>query len=98
MIADCQAILAYTEGMDASHFFGLHADAVARCLAGLGEKAKTLSSDGKKANPSIPFSSLAKLRDRISHHYEGIDEKIVFEIAKNDVPFLLTQLQKIPWD
>jgi len=49
-------------------------------------------------HPSIPFSSLQRMRDRISHHYEGISEDVVFEIAKSDIPDVLRQIKAISWD
>jgi uncharacterized protein with HEPN domain len=93
MINDCEVITDYMEGMTKDSFRGLHADAVARRLAGLGEKAKLLSDSFVKSHPSLPVSSMAKMRDRISHHYEGISEDIVFEIALNDVPMVLKELR-----
>ena len=38
------------------------------------------------------------MRDRISHHYEGISEDVVFEIAKSDIPDVLRQIKAISWD
>jgi len=74
VLAYCQAIFGGTDGMDVPHFFFLHAEAVGRRLTNLGEKTKALSSDIRKTNPSISL----KFWDRISHQYEGIDEKTVF--------------------
>jgi len=36
-----------------------------------------------------------RLRDLISHHYEEIDYEIVFQICKNELPKLTTELQEI---
>jgi hypothetical protein len=47
--------------------------AVERCLEIIGEAAKSVSPSVTEAHPEIPWSDLAKVRDRLSHHYHRVD-------------------------
>jgi uncharacterized protein with HEPN domain len=62
--------------------------AVERCLAILGEAAKAVSPAVTTAHPEIPWSDLAKVRDRLSHHYHRIDSEQLWVIATADVPVI----------
>ena len=35
------------------------------------------------------------MRDKLIHHYFGVDIELVWETAKNDIPFLKSEIQKI---
>ena len=50
--------------------------AVERCLEIIGEAAKSVSPAVTEAHPEIPWSDLAKVRDRLSHHYHRVDHGI----------------------
>ncbi len=45
--------------------------------------------------PQIPWNEIARFRERLAHHYEGIDYDIVWEIVENDIPQLVKVLAKI---
>ena len=60
--------------------------AVERCLEILGEAAKAVTPAVTKAHPEIPWSDLAKVRDRLSHHYHRVDQEQLWIIATVDVP------------
>jgi uncharacterized protein with HEPN domain len=36
--------------------------------------------------PHVPWSDIARFRDKIAHHYEGIDYDLVWEILETDIP------------
>lgn len=36
--------------------------------------------------PDIPWKNVMGLRDRIAHGYFQLDEEIIFDVVKNDVP------------
>lgn len=62
--------------------------AVERCLAILGEAAKSLDVDVRSAIPEVPWRELIRLRDRLSHHYR-IEAEELWATAHVDVPRLL---------
>ena len=59
-------------------------DAVARKFENLGESVKNLSARFCDDHPQIPWSHIARFRDVLSHHYFGVDQKAVWNIARND--------------
>lgn len=36
--------------------------------------------------PQIPWSSIARMRDRLAHHYLGVDLEIVWAVVGRDLP------------
>lgn len=60
----------------------------------IGEVAKLISDDFKKSNPSIPWSAMARMRDKLIHHYRGVDLREIWKAAEFEIPRLLTFLEK----
>lgn len=71
------------------------ASAVVRKLEIIGEAVKQLPQDVKDRFQEIPWSSMAKTRDKIIHFYHGIDYEIVWKIIKEDLPPLKPHLFRI---
>lgn len=69
--------------------------ALERCLEIFGEAAKSISPELHDANPAIPWSDVAKIRDRLSHHYHRIDPAQLWVIAEHDVPVVAEQIRRI---
>lgn len=63
-------------------------DAVLRNLEVIGEAAKRIHDDFRKANPVIPWRSLAALRDVIIHQYEGVSMPDVWQVVETHLPQL----------
>lgn len=70
-------------------------DAVIRNIEILGEASKLLSNEAKEKHPNIPWKDIAGTRDKLIHDYFGVNIDIVWNIAKNEIPFLTTQLNDI---
>ena len=60
----------------------------------IGEVAKLLSEDFRKSNPQIPWSAMARMRDKLIHHYRGVDLKEIWNAAQLEIPKLLAFLEK----
>ncbi|MGB2866769.1 MAG: DUF86 domain-containing protein [Sedimentisphaerales bacterium] len=60
----------------------------------IGEVAKLLSDEFKKSNPDIPWSAMARMRDKLIHHYRGVDLKEIWNAAEIEIPRLLSFLEK----
>lgn len=60
----------------------------------IGEVAKLISDDFKKKNPSIPWSAMARMRDKLIHHYRGVDLREIWNAAEVEIPKLLAFLEK----
>lgn len=68
-------------------------DAVVRNLEIIGEATKNLSEDVKYEHPSIPWRNMAAIRDRLIHHYFGVNLDIVWEIVTEELPVILEKLK-----
>ena len=70
-------------------------DSVIRRIEIIGEAAKKIPDDFRKKYPDIPWRNIAGMRDIIVHEYFGIDLKLVWTVAKRDLPRLKKQLTGI---
>lgn len=69
--------------------------AIERCLEIMGEAAKAVSPSITSANPEIAWSDMAKIRDRLSHHYHRVDPGQLWAIATVDVPATAAGLRRV---
>lgn len=67
--------------------------AVERCLEIMGEAAKAVSVEFASLHPQVPWSDMAKVRDRLSHHYHRTDPAQLWVMASVDVPAVSFQLR-----
>ena len=70
-------------------------DAVVRNLEIIGEAAKNVSDDLKKEYPEIQWKKLAGVRDRLIHHYFGVNYDIVWVIANKELPKIILRIEDI---
>lgn len=92
-----ERILDYTEGMTYENFSKsrLTQDAVVRNFQILGEAAKKLPAAFKEQHKHVPWSSVSKFRDKLVHHYSGVNYDVVFDIIEDSLPELLKQIKQI---
>ena len=64
-------------------------------LTVLGEAAKNVPAEVRTAHPGIAWHEAARLRDRVVHHYEGIDAAQIAAVVCTDLPQLLTSLRPL---
>ncbi len=94
ILASTLLIASYLQGMKREDFVASDekADSVSRRLIVIGEAVKGLSEPTMKAlrenHPDIQWSDIAKLRDKLTHHYWSVDLAQIWEIAKVHVPVL----------
>ena len=67
-------------------------DAVIRNLEILGEATKNLSEEFRAAHIGVPWKSMAGARDRLIHHYFGVNLDIVWQIVSTELPKVTEQL------
>ena len=68
--------------------------AVTRSFEIIGEASKKVTIDFKLKYSSIPWSEMAKMRDKIIHLYHGVDYELICNIMKEDIPHLSKQILK----
>jgi uncharacterized protein with HEPN domain len=86
-----------TQDLDKEQFFRDETlkRAVTRSLSIIGEATKKIPADVKYAWQSISWREMAGMRDRLVHDYMGVNYYIVWDVAKNIIPVLTTQIQTI---
>jgi uncharacterized protein with HEPN domain len=70
-------------------------DAVVRNLEIIGEAIKNISKGLKKKYPQIPWKDLSGVRDKLIHHYFGVNLDIVWNIVKEELPEVISQIEEI---
>ena len=68
--------------------------ALTRCLEILGEAASKMSADTCARFPSIPFTKIVSMRNRLIHAYFDVDLDIVWTTVREDLPTLLPALDQ----
>lgn len=61
----------------------------------IGEAAKQIPNEITSQNINIPWSLMAKMRDKMIHWYFEIDEEIVWNVIKEKFPTLKTEIEKL---
>lgn len=70
-------------------------DALVRNIEVVGEAVKNLSTDITDAHPDIAWKQIARMRDKIAHHYFRINLDVVWRTATDDLPELRSQIVAI---
>lgn len=64
-------------------------------LTVLGEAAKGVSADVRERFSEIEWSQIARTRDFIVHHYEGVDWSVIAQTIEGRIPALLERLMAV---
>ena len=70
-------------------------DAVIRNLEVIGEATKNLSEELRLEYAEVPWRSMAGVRNRLIHHYFGVNLDIIWQIATAELPGVASQLDRI---
>ena len=69
--------------------------AVVRQLEIIGEAAKNVPEHLRRKYPDIPWSRMAKMRDRLAHGYFTVNYRIVWQVLKQEIPELEPKIRKV---
>ncbi len=69
--------------------------AVIRKLEVIGEAVKNLSIDITSSTSDIPWSIMARMRDKLIHGYFGVDVAIIWRTVKEELPEILPLIIKL---
>mgnify|MGYP001608541452 CR=1 FL=1 len=69
--------------------------AVTREIEIIGEASKNISADFKNKHGEIPWKSIIGTRDKMIHHYFGMNLDVVWEIIKENLPDLKKKLRNL---
>lgn len=97
MLEAARRILAYSDAMDYAEFRRDYKtqDAVLRNLEVLGEAAKHIPAEVSAQYPGLPWREMAGTRDRLIHHYFGVNLDVVWGIVELELPNVVAGLEAI---
>lgn len=73
----------------------LLSSAIAWQLSIVGEAVKRLSAELRQAHLDVPWSAMARMRDRVTHGYDTIDWSIVWHVVTSELPQAVAQVEAI---
>lgn len=91
------AIEEFSKGMNRKELASsrLKQSAIVREIEIVGEAVKNVSVGLKDKNKDVEWKAIAGTRDKMIHHYFGVDLDIIFSIAKKEIPVLKKQMLRI---
>ena len=97
MIEFSEAVLSYTAGMDQTRFIADRRTyyATLHSLQLIGEAATHVPAEVRDMHPEVRWREIIGTRNRIVHAYLGIDDDVVWDIIRTDIPKLLAQLRDL---
>jgi len=76
--------------------------AVVKNIEIIGEAANMLTKEFRESNPETPWKMVRGMRNYIVHEYFQIDDIVVWDVVKNNIPELRKQvtryLSETNWD
>lgn len=72
--------------------------ALERTLELIGEAAGRVSEPARRSYPRIPWAAIIGQRNIIAHRYAAIDYSRLFATVTEDIPALITDLERIVGD
>ena len=87
----------YIEGVDEQEFLDhtLIQDGVIRQLEIIGEAVKQLPVSLREQYTDIPWQDIAGTRDKLIHHYFGVNLDDVWTTAQRDIPILKAEVRQM---
>ncbi|GIV79717.1 MAG: hypothetical protein KatS3mg050_4111 [Litorilinea sp.] len=70
-------------------------DAVVRNIEIIGEAGRQLPPEMRQAMAEIPWRKIIGMRNILAHVYFGIDEDIVWDVARNEIPKLEQAVRRL---
>ena len=97
MIEFSEAVLSYTAGMDQTGFVADRRTyyATLHSLQLIGEAATHVPAEVRDTHSEVRWREIIGTRNRIVHAYLGIDDDVVWDIIRTDIPKLLAQLRDL---
>ena len=92
-----EKIFHYTQGLSYEQFLNddKTVDAVIRNFEVIGEAANRLPDDFKENHQEVDWYRIRGFRNRIVHHYFGIDYEILWQIKETFLPEMLSAIKQL---
>ena len=97
MLENAEKALSFVEGLD---YKGFHKDdkaiyAVIRAFEIIGEAARQIPEDVRKANPKVPWREIAAMRNKLTHEYFGVNTEVVWRTVQEDLPVIIPAIREM---
>ncbi|MBM4030274.1 MAG: TIM barrel protein [Planctomycetes bacterium] len=97
ILVACDEVTAFLKGVTREEFL---ADRKLQCAIFfeteiIGEAARAMSRQLRKAHPEVPWDRLIKLRHSIAHEYFRLDPKALWEVAQREIPAVRTLIKPL---
>lgn len=98
MLDNAQRAIQFTKGMDYETFAKDDKTiyAVIRAVEIIGEAAANIPEKVRSEYPGIPWREVKGMRNKLVHHYFGINVEVVWQTIHEDLPILITSLKRLP--
>ncbi|MGL4880282.1 MAG: HepT-like ribonuclease domain-containing protein, partial [Waterburya sp.] len=70
-------------------------DAVIRRILIIGEAARRISQETKQNLPTVPWTAINGIRNRLVHEYDDIDLDVVWDTLIKSLPILIKELENV---
>ncbi len=97
ILESARAASSYIKGKTRDEFRQdmLRQDAVMRRLEIIGEAVNRISPETKQKLSMIPWQAMKGTRNVAIHEYDAIEYDVIWDIVQNDLPTLVSVLEKI---
>jgi uncharacterized protein with HEPN domain len=97
ILAALEAIAVYTDGMTFATFVAdaRTRDAVIRNLMTMGESVRWIPDVILDAHRAVPWRAMRGVRNVVVHEYFGVDDTILWETVRGDLPPLVEPLEEV---
>ena len=97
-LENAQRAIQFTAGMEYETFAKDDKTiyAVIRAVEIIGEAAANIPEKVRSEYPGIPWREVKGMRNKLVHHYFGINVEVVWQTIHEDLPILITSLKHIP--
>jgi len=86
ILGECQNIKNFVDGVEYEAFTENveKVYAVAKAFENIGEAVKQIPKELTQQYQEIPWSDIAKMRDILTHHYFGLDDRVLWDTLGED--------------
>ena len=86
ILAECQNIRKFTANITFEEFTENTEKvyATAKAFENIGEAVKQIPKEIQDEFSTVPWNEIAKMRDVLTHHYFGLDDKVLWDTLADD--------------
>jgi len=97
ILAECQNIRKFTANITFEEFTDNTEKvyATAKAFENIGEAVKQIPKEIQDEFSTVPWNEIAKMRDVLTHHYFGLDDKVLWDTLADDFSMLEEIVEEI---